>query len=234
VPTIRDWLGYRREFVRFSALAAAAQRERPRWTERFPCLGDKGEGFDRHYVYHTSWAARILAHMRPEEHVDISSSLYFVGLVSAFVPMRHYDYRPADLRLNNLRTGFINLLNLPFEDNSILSLSCMHVVEHVGLGRYGDPLDANGDLKAMAQLTRVLSPGGHLLFVAPVGRPRVCFNAHRIYSYDQVCKGFAGLKLQQFRLVPDNPKDGGLIEAAPDAVDTQSYACGCFLFCKDA
>jgi SAM-dependent methyltransferase len=227
---LHDWWDYCRDFVRFSALAEAAKREPPRWKERFPCFGDKttSAGFDRHYVYHTAWAARILAHTRPELHVDISSSLYFVGLVSAFVPMQHYDYRPADLHLENLTSSFADLLRLPFENNSIRSLSCMHVVEHVGLGRYGDPLDAEGDVKAMAELKRVIAPGGQLLFVVPVGRPRVCFNAHRIYSYGEVCDAFAGLNVQQFRLVPDDPNEGALIEAAPDKVLEQDYACGCF------
>jgi len=47
----------------------------------------------------------------------------------------------------------------------------MNVVEHVGLGRYGEPLDPEGDIKAMRELRRVLAPGGSLLFVVPVGRP---------------------------------------------------------------
>ncbi|NDC42314.1 MAG: DUF268 domain-containing protein, partial [Chitinophagia bacterium] len=56
---------------------------------------------------------------------------------------------------------------LPFESDSIPSLSCMHTIEHVGLGRYGDQLDPQGDLKAIAELKRVVQPGGDLLFVTP-------------------------------------------------------------------
>ena len=63
----------------------------------------------------------------------------FRRIGSAFVPIEHYDYRPPDIRLDNLESGFADLLNLPFSDRSIASLSCMHVVEHVGLGRYGEP-----------------------------------------------------------------------------------------------
>jgi hypothetical protein len=69
----------------------------------------------------------------------------------------------------------------------------MHVVEHVGLGSYGDSLDPNGDLKAMSELKRVLSINGNLLFVVPVGKPRVMFNAHRIYSYEQIIECFKGI-----------------------------------------
>jgi SAM-dependent methyltransferase len=224
---------YRRDFARFSALAAAASRQVPHWHDRFPCLGQKTSSteFDRHYVYHTSWAARILEQSRPRRHIDISSSLQFVGIISAFLEVEHYDYRPPDLCLDRLTTGFADLLNLPFADGSVSSLSCMHVVEHVGLGRYGDPLDAEGDTKAMRELMRVLAPGGQLLFVAPLGFPRVCFNAHRIYGYDQIRSAFANLELAQFRLVPDDPADG-LIEASPGLANAQAYACGCFLFHK--
>ena len=87
----------------------------------------------------------------------------------------------------------------------------MHVAEHIGLGRYGDPLDPDGDLKAMGELKRVLAPGGLLLFVVPVGQPRVCFNAHRIYSYGQIVEAFAKLYLEEFALIPDDSIDGGLI-----------------------
>ena len=85
-------------------------------------------GFDRHDVYHTSWAARVLAETKPKKHIDISSSLYFAGIVSAFVPIEFYDYRPANLHLSNLQSKRGDLLALPFADNSIESISCMHTI----------------------------------------------------------------------------------------------------------
>ena len=227
-------VGYRRDFARFSKLAVAEGRSPPRWNDRFPCLGEKGPStpFDRHYLYHTSWAARILAQTRPDVHVDVSSSLFFVGLVSAFVPVRHYDYRPPALQLPNLGTGFADLTALPFSDGQITSLSCMHVLEHVGLGRYGDVLDPSGDTKAMRELNRSVKRGGDLLIVVPVGRPRICFNAHRVYGYDQVVDNFAAFDLREFRLVPDDPSDGALVEADRETVNKQNYGCGCFWFRK--
>ena len=201
----------------------------------YPVLGDdtSDTGFDRHYVYHTSWAARKLKEINPQKHIDISSSLFFSGIVSAFVNIEFYDYRPAELYLNNLESKRGDLLNLPFDDNSIDSLSCMHVVEHIGLGRYGDPLDAKGDLKAIGQLKRVLANNGRLLFVVPVGNPRIAFNAHRIYSKEQILSYFSEFELIEFTLIPDDKKLGGLIvNPSDDILQKQSYGCGCFYFIK--
>jgi len=225
---------FSRQFNEFCRLSReSSNRSCVRWEDRFPCLADATSttAFDPHYIYHCAWAARVLAELKPPVHVDISSSLYFCTQISAFFPVRFYDYRPAPILLSNLQSARADLTALPFPDRSIGSMSCMHVVEHIGLGRYGDPLGPDDDLKAMAELARVLSPGGSLLFVVPVGKPKVVFNAHRIYSYEQVVSAFGRLELKQFALIPDNPLPVGLIvDADPADVQNQNYACGCFLF----
>jgi SAM-dependent methyltransferase len=204
------------------------------WFLRWPCLNDatKTTGFDAHYVYHTAWAARLLAENAPGFHVDISSYLYFASLVSAFIPVRFYDYRPAPLNLTNIECGHADVTNLPFSDNSIDSLSCMHVMEHIGLGRYGDPFDPKGDIKGINELKRVVAPGGHLYFVVPIGGKAVLqFNAHRIYTYKQVVEFFDGFELISFSLVCD---DGTFLNQPrnQEIANEQRYGCGCFLFKK--
>lgn len=199
----------------------------------YPQIKDKTikTGFDRHYVYHTSWAARKVRETNPEKHVDISSSLFFSGIVSAFVPVEFYDYRPAELNLGNLKSKEGDLMNLPFEDNSLSSLSCMHTIEHIGLGRYGDPIDPEGDLKAISELKRVLAKDGNLFFVTPLGKNSLIeFNAHRIYTYDQIIKYFEGLELVEFSLIPENK--GGIIKNATKDDIKNKYDCGCFWFKK--
>jgi len=206
--------------------------------DRRICTGDASAntGFDSHYVYHTAWAARILAQTETKEHYDIGSCLRFITIVSAFVPLKYYDLRPADLHLPNLSSAHADITNLPLKSGSVKSLSCMHVIEHIGLGRYGDPLDPEGDIKASGELSRVLANGGQLLIAVPVtGRPRIEFNAHRVYSYDRVIELFPGLKLKSFALIPDHAGQTGLIEdARRDLVNQQRYACGCFWFVKEA
>ncbi len=226
------------EFGHFRDIATAAgSRFEMNWSDRHPCLDDRttNTAFDRHYVFHTAWAARVLAESRPRKHVDIGSSLYFAGIASAFIPTEFYDFRPVALNLSNLKSMHADLMRLPFGDREVESLSCMHVVEHVGLGRYGDPLDPDGDLKAMRELQRVLAPSGSLLFVTPVGKERIQFNAHRIYSFQQVREAFPELEIVQFALIPDRESDGGLIQdASPDLVPRQRYACGCFWLRRSA
>ena len=212
--------------------ASEARFDLPKWGGRYPCLNDntKTTVFDSHYTYHPAWAARIVSQLQPSVHVDVSSTLNFCAIVSAFVPVKFYDYRPAELNLGNLECKHGDLMKLPFEDESIDSISCMHVVEHIGLGRYGDSLNPNGDLQAIAELKRVLAKGGSLLFVTPVGVPKIRYNAHRIYSYDQIVSYFQGLRVEQFALVDD--KNQFTINADPVYANEQQYGCGCWWFKK--
>lgn len=190
--------------------------------------------FDTHYIYHTAWAARKVREIDEKEHVDISSSLYFSSIVSAFKPVKFFDFRPAKLNLSGLTSDSANLSKLHFEDNSIESLSCMHTVEHVGLGRYGDTIDPDGDLEAASELERVVAVGGNLLFVVPIGKPVIQFNAHRIYSYQMVMDMFPKLTLKEFSLIPDNALSAGMIyNATKEQSDKQLYGCGCFWFTKE-
>ena len=234
---LTKWRTFIRDFKYFKKLTEATDnRFALDWRDIYPCLVDKAASttFDPHYVYHPAWAARILARTQPEFHVDISSSLHFSTVVSAFIPVKFYDYRPVDLQLNQLTTDYADLTSLPFEDESIQSISCMHVVEHVGLGRYGDTLDPDGDLRAMDELQRVLAEGGSLLFVVPVGRPRIRFNAHRIYSYEQILEYFGKIHLKEFALIPDSHGYSEIVyNASRQLTDVQHYGCGCFWFKKE-
>lgn len=198
----------------------------------FPCLNDKTEttSFDAHYVYHPAWAARIVKEINPLKHIDISSTLQFCSIISAFIPTDFYDYRPVNLNLSDLYNGKADLTNLPFDTDTIESISCMHTIEHIGLGRYGDPIDPEGDIKAIAELIRVTKKGGSILFVTPVGKPKIMFNAHRIYHPDMIIDLFNACELRNFSLVTDNNDFVNNATLSDGAL--QNYGCGCFWFIK--
>ena len=54
--------------------------------------------------------------------------------------------------------------------------------DHDGLGRYGDPLNPDGDIEAMGKVLSILKPGGLLFLTVPVGPDVVVFNLHRRYG----------------------------------------------------
>jgi len=118
--------------------------------------------------------------------------------------------------------------DLPFANGSIASLSCLHVAEHIGLGRYGDPLNPHGTRKACAELQRVLASGANLYFALPVGKPRVCFNAHRVHAAERIVEFFKGLDLVELSGVDDS---GQYMEhVSLNKFNNEEYACGLFWF----
>ncbi len=226
-------IGFRSQYRHFASLN---RQQRPEfstdWTDRWARLDDQTGHlpFDAHYVYHTAWAVRVVARLRPSKHIDISSYTYFSTLISAFVPVEFYDYRPAEITLSNLMCGAADLCNLQFADRSVQSISCMHTIEHVGLGRYGDPIDPNGDKQALAELERVVAPNGSLLIVVPVGKPRIQFNAHRIYDPQMIEDFLPQLRLKEWAMLPDDYSLGLLDNPSRELALKQRYACGCFWF----
>ncbi|MDE3184127.1 MAG: DUF268 domain-containing protein [Bacteroidota bacterium] len=222
---------FRSEFDYFNSMDSE-KRLKNDWEDIFPCLYDNLEitPFDSHYVYHPAWAARIIKEINPVNHIDISSSLHFCTMLSAFIPTEFYDYRPANLTLSSLTTGKADLTNLFFESESVESISCMHTIEHIGLGRYGDAVDPDGDLKAIKELQRVVKRGGSLLLVTPVGQPKIQYNAHRIYSFELINSLFGEFELKNFSLIDDR---GTYIQnAKADLVKDLFYGCGCFWYVK--
>lgn len=216
---VRDW----QTFVRDG-------RARLRLDDAFPCLTDakKETPFDAHYLYQGAWLARHLARLRPVSHVDVGSDVDVVSVLSAFVPVRFIDYRPLKVSLPGLTCDEGDILQLPLASGSAPSVSCLHVIEHVGLGRYGDSIDPDGSVKAAGELRRVVAPGGSLFVTVPVGRARVCFNAHRVFAPATVVDMFWPLSLVEFSYVDDRAAfhESVALEAAAGC----EYGCGMFRF----
>jgi hypothetical protein len=219
---MREWAAYRR-------LPGA---ESLRVINSFPQLYDRtsATAVDSHYLNSSMWAMRAVLQRDVSLHVDVASSHVFCALLSTVVPVAFIDYRPAGIDAPGFSSVAGDAIRLPFPDASVWSLSCLHAAEHIGLGRYGDPLNPAGTRLAASELARVLSPGGQLLFALPVGRERVCFNAHRILSPLSVPLMFPDLSLAEFSAVLD---DGTFVSPAMlSDVAEADYACGLFRFLR--
>ena len=113
-------------------------------------------------------------------------------------------------------------------DGSVTSLSSLHAIEHIGLGRYNDPVAPDAWRVALHECQRVLAPGGRFYFGTPVGRERLNFNSGRVFDPRTIMAAVPRLRLTAFSAVDDA---GRLIESAdPASFAGADYACGLFEF----
>ncbi|MDE2173476.1 MAG: DUF268 domain-containing protein [Patescibacteria group bacterium] len=177
----------------------------------YPRLFDKTAttGVDPVYFYQDAWLAKKLFVANPARHTDVASHLPTLGILSQFVPIEMVDIRPPEVHLPELSVTKGSILALPYADNSIASLSSICVIEHVGLGRYGDPLDAFGSEKAAEELVRVLATGGSLYLSVPIdSKNKVYFNAHRAFTRDYIMGLFGSLNLAEEQYIYGNHLSG--------------------------
>ena len=203
-----------------------------RWRNDYPKTADRlsTSPYDPHYLPQDAWAAQRVAEFAPLSHVDVGSRVEFVCFMTSHLPVTFVDIRPLEAPVEGLSSVSGSILDMPFADQSVQSLSCLHVAEHIGLGRYGDPLDPLGTRKAAAELQRVLASGGQLLFSLPVGEPRVCFNAHRVHDPLEIIEMFPELALEEFAAVDDSRMFRRHVE--PESVRGAQYACGMYRFSR--
>ena len=225
--------GFMEYLIELRRYRSISRNEQVPVSEAYPILHDKNSShpFDRHYFYQDWWAFEKVVRSEPREHIDIASNLVFASLLSNVVKVTFVDLRPLNVNIPNLRTMQGDITCLPFPDDSVKSLSCLHVIEHIGLGRYSDPLDPDGSRKACRELARVLAPGGNLYIGLPVGRERVCFNAHRVHSPRTLLRYLNDLRLLEFSGVNDQAEF--LRNTVPEVLNDCEYGCGLYWFTKD-
>jgi len=117
------------------------------------------------------------------------------------------DIRPQLRAVKNVQFRQLDLMeNLPEEwIGSTDSLSCLHTIEHFGLGRYGDPINPDGYLKGLDQLKRMVKSGGRLYLSTPIGPQRVEFNAHRVFAAATLAGWFSeGWVIEKFAMIDDD------------------------------
>jgi SAM-dependent methyltransferase len=227
--TIRSLPGFVRDARAFWRQCAAAGVPTPDLADLYPFLGDAQDAAgvsSGHYFLQDLWAAKKVFASGVGMHCDVGSRVDgFVSSLLVFCRVAVVDVRPLP-PADGLMTVLGDAMSLPFADGSVGSLSSLHAMEHVGLGRYGDPIEATGTDRAMAELARVVAPGGRLYFSVPVGRERTMFNAQRILSPHRVARAMSSLQLIEFSAIGD---DGRLTRGADlDAYASANYACGLF------
>ena len=211
LSAIRAWPGYvsdRRGFR--EALGGAAADFA--WGKELPILTEKAEasgGLGAYFLQDLA-VARWIREAQPVRHVDVGSRIDgFIGHLAVFREVEVIDIRPAPGEVKGVVFHQLDLMgDLPDEWLGCTdSLSCLHTIEHFGLGRYGDPIDPDGYLKGLAQLKSMVAPGGMLYLSTPIGPQRIEFNAHRIFSPATVTSWFSdGWEIERCAVIGDDCK----------------------------
>jgi len=205
-----------------------------------PCLLDRdaSAGSLGEYFWQDLLVARRIIESDPERHVDVGSRLDgFIAHLACVRPVEVYDIRPLTAAIPNVRFTQWDLTApgpaAPGEQADCVS--CLHTLEHVGLGRYGDPIDPEGWRRGLSRLASLVAPGGRLWLSVPVGRRRVVFNAHRVFDAREL--------LDQARREDLVAVEFGVLEpggcfaplggdAALDSLARREYALGLFVFAR--
>jgi SAM-dependent methyltransferase len=204
----------------------------------FVCVGEKfGEGGTAkgHYFHQDLLVAQRIHLHAPERHLDVGSRIDgFVAHVASFRPIEVMDIRPIRSQITNLRFVQGDLMKALPADLAARtdSLSCLHALEHFGLGRYGDPIDHDGYLKGLENLAQMLRPAGRLYLSVPIGPQRIEFNAHRVFSVAYMLELLSKhFDVTRFAFVDD---DGDLHDDVPLEASAvmQNFGCryGCGIF----
>jgi SAM-dependent methyltransferase len=184
---LKSWQRFWKSYYHYKDLSSL--EEQPLIKYLYPCIGEDTTEtqIEPIYFYQDTWAFEKIIKQQPKQHIDVGSHHKFVAFLSKIVPVTMVDIRPLSLPLNTLDFKEGSILQLPFEDCSVESLSSLCVVEHIGLGRYGDPLDPKGTEKAIAELKRVIKPSGTLYLSLPVHDQNITFfNAHRAFTEEYI------------------------------------------------
>ena len=219
------WASYR-QFVRCHRMADPTFE----LGKLYPCLNDAKttNGVLSDYFHQDLLVAQRIFERRPTRHADVGSRVDgFVAHLAVFREVEVFDIRPIGGKINNVRFHQLDIMSHLGDKwfGAFDSVSCLHALEHFGLGRYGDPIDYFGYLKGFAALSNLTSPGGRLYLSVPLGPQRIEFNAHRVFSLDylqQMCA--QNFDIEEFSYIDD---EGGLHESVALDCDAARVNFGC-------
>lgn len=192
-----------------------------------------------HYFHQDLLVAQLVHERNPEVHVDVGSRVDgFVAHVATFRSVEVIDIRPLAVHVRNITFRQGDLMQSPSPNAACCdSLSCLHALEHFGLGRYGDPLEIDGWKLGIRGLAALLHQGGRLYLSVPIGTQRIEFNGHRVFATQTIVDEAAQwqLELGSFHFVDDEGAlhiQSGNGEEQIEAAKGLHYGCGIFEFVK--
>ena len=176
---------------------------------------------DGHYFWQDLICAKWINEENPNRHFDVGSRIdgYIAHLLS-FREVTLLDIRPSDLKFPGLNVVIGDAQeNLDEYQNSFDSVSSLHSIEHFGLGRYGDNLDALGHKKGLQNIANCVQLGGHLYVSFPIGKEQVEFNSQRIIRPLWPVEELTNFELQKFVLIPWRAQP--IMDSSPENVETK-------------
>jgi SAM-dependent methyltransferase len=210
--------------------------------ELSPCLHDwyeEGGTAKGEYFWQDLLVARMIFVNNPKKHVDIGSRVDgFVAHVASFREIEVFDIRPISTQVPGVVFKQADLMNPLTETKEYCdSLSCLHALEHFGLGRYGDPVDPKGFECGLANMASILKQDGLFYLAVPIGIERVEFNANRVFD-PRIIISVAeqnSLKMLELTVIhsDDNFEKVTLDREIINALASERYALGIFVFKKN-
>jgi hypothetical protein len=178
--------------------------------------------------------AQKIYEAKPDHHLDIGSRVDgFIAHLAVFMQVEVMDIRHMDNQVPNIKYIQADLSSPLFSlVDYTSSISCLHAIEHFGLGRYGDPIDANGYLTGLDNIYKCLNSGGTFYFSTPMGPSRIEFNAHRVFSLKYLLSLFNDIyEMVSFAYVDDAGDLHTKIELTDYNIEN-NFGCtyGCALF----
>ena len=162
-------------------------------THIFPKLDDYYDSagtMSGHYFHQDLLVSQFIYLNKPSRHIDIGSRIDgFVAHVAAFREIEILDIRHMPKSIHeNIKFTKIDLMIESDESKNIAdSISCLHTLEHFGLGRYSDKLDPQGHILGFNNIINMLKSGGTLYVSIPIGKANeIHFNAHRIFHPNDI------------------------------------------------
>lgn len=237
LSTIRAIPGYFRDLATFKEQARVSS-VCFKMGHLWPFLHDKSSESgvaSGHYFHQDLLVARRVLKNDPRLHVDIGSRVDgFVAHVAIFREIQVFDIRRLENNVRNIRFFCVDLMS-PISDDFrdyCDSVSCLHALEHFGLGRYGDPINYNGYLDGLDNIYKILKQGGKFYFSVPIGPQRVEFNGHRVFSLDYLFEFFAErYQIDMFSYVDDRGELQEDVTPHNEQIhDNYGCNCGCGIF----